>query len=297
MIEDKLLYKEFLIKKVENQMAEENLSITLKTGYSIIDDNVGGLRSGQLFYLCARPAIGKTTFMTNILYNILETKQLGENDYILFLSLESTPLEVIKKLVALKEDKEIKETINSCDFGQKAKKFIEQNNIIIYNCKDNGSYFDISQLGKILQNFYADNKHISSIFIDYFSLLDPNDGKRQQHERLSKISGTLKNIALKYNVNIFSLAQLSREYEKRASKSPTLADIKGSGSLEQDGDVIAFLYDKNTEAEENGKYLFLTIAKNRNGSTPTKNLIFDLSKGKISEMITPFRKIKESVNE
>lgn len=286
-MEDKFLFKSSLAQTIKQELEKENNSLPLKTGFELIDNNVSGLKQGQLFFACARPAIGKTTFLVNIIYNIFELKQLQEDEYILFFSLEASVLDIFKKLIALKNSSNVKNITFRKDFETQANEYANENNLIIYNRASFGSCITPIDIKNTLDILATKNKKVKAIFIDYFQLLDFDDKTKNylQHERYSKVSNELKNIALKYNVNVFSLAQLSRDYEKRASKMPTFADIKGTGSLEQDADVIAFLYDKNVSTIDNGRLLYLTLAKNRNGNTITDNLVFDLEYGKISQMV------------
>ncbi|MDC8921010.1 DnaB-like helicase C-terminal domain-containing protein [Metamycoplasma hyosynoviae] len=137
----------------------------------------------------------------------------------------------------------------------------------------------------MLSELKEKNIKIKAIFIDYFQLLDSNLFNAIEYKAQEDTSKQLKQIAKINNINVFCLAQLSREYEKRKTVIPTFSDLKGTSSIEQDADVIMFLYSQDNNIFNNNSILELqlTIAKNRNGLYNTSSLIFNTEQGKFYE--------------
>ncbi|MDC8911546.1 DnaB-like helicase C-terminal domain-containing protein [Metamycoplasma hyosynoviae] len=261
----------------------------LFTKFKSIDKFTDGLQNRQLFILAARPGVGKTTLLQNIMNNA--SKQLKADEYILFLSLELSVVDVYKRFLQIESDILTKSDINDYEPNDQIKLEFEKiktkfanKNILIFDNETN-EQITPTYIQKMLSELKERNIKIKAIFIDYFQLLDSNLFNAIEYKAQEDTSKQLKQIAKINNINVFCLAQLSREYEKRKTVIPTFSDLKGTSSIEQDADVIMFLYSQDNNILNNNSILELqlTIAKNRNGLCNTSSLIFNTEQGKFYE--------------
>ncbi|MBZ4203394.1 DnaB-like helicase C-terminal domain-containing protein [Mycoplasma tauri] len=256
----------------------------LKTNFFFIDENIGGLQPRQIYFLASRPGVGKTAFLLNLINNVL--KQIKENEYLLFFSLEVSALDIYKKFLALNSKISINltdcENLDVLPQIEEAQSFLMNKNLLIFDIDEKtNNELTTEKISEIIQTFNSKNpgKVIKAIFIDYFQILDLK-GNGLEYEKLAKASRQLRRIAKFNNLNMFVLSQLSREYDKKQTNlSPTFSDLKGSGNIEQDADVIMFLYEPQQEIISNLREPQITIAKNRNGRTSTTQLKFNDSIG------------------
>ncbi|MDC8919255.1 DnaB-like helicase C-terminal domain-containing protein [Metamycoplasma hyosynoviae] len=278
-----------LFKKYEDMKEIEKTDKILFTKFKSIDKFTDGLQNRQLFILAARPGVGKTTLLQNIMNNA--SKQLKADEYILFLSLELSAVDVYKRFLQIESDILTKSDINDYEPNDQIKLEFEKiktkfanKNILIFDNETNEQIMP-TYIQKMLSELKEKNIKIKAIFIDYFQLLDSNLFNAIEYKAQEDTSKQLKQIAKINNINVFCLAQLSREYEKRKTVIPTFSDLKGTSSIEQDADVIMFLYSQDNNIFNNNSILELqlTIAKNRNGLCNTSSLIFNTEQGKFYE--------------
>ncbi|MDC8962980.1 DnaB-like helicase C-terminal domain-containing protein [Metamycoplasma hyosynoviae] len=278
-----------LFKKYEDMKEIEKTDKILFTKFKSIDKFTDGLQNRQLFILAARPGVGKTTLLQNIMNNA--SKQLKADEYILFLSLELSVVDVYKRFLQIESDILTKSDINDYEPNDQIKLEFEKiktkfanKNILIFDNETN-EQITPTYIQKMLSELKERNIKIKAIFIDYFQLLDSNLFNAIEYKAQENTSKQLKQIAKINNINVFCLAQLSREYEKRKTVIPTFSDLKGTSSIEQDADVIMFLYSQDNNILNNNSILELqlTIAKNRNGLCNTSSLIFNTEQGKFYE--------------
>ncbi|MDD1372249.1 DnaB-like helicase C-terminal domain-containing protein [Metamycoplasma hyosynoviae] len=278
-----------LFKKYEDMKEIEKTDKILFTKFKSIDKFTDGLQNRQLFILAARPGVGKTTLLQNIMNNA--SKQLKADEYILFLSLELSVVDVYKRFLQIESDILTKSDINDYEPNDQIKLEFEKiktkfanKNILIFDNETN-EQITPTYIQKMLSELKERNIKIKAIFIDYFQLLDSNLFNAIEYKAQEDTSKQLKQIAKINNINVFCLAQLSREYEKRKTVIPTFSDLKGTSSIEQDADVIMFLYSQDNNILNNNSILELqlTIAKNRNGLCNTSSLIFNTEQGKFYE--------------
>lgn len=226
-----------------------------RTGLKPIDDVILGLFNGQLIVLAARPKKGKSALALQIALNVNKT---------IFFSLEMKARELYARILSAKTSIPSWK-IETCNLTGDEKTRIDniRNNIkdkyslkIFDNIND---YFDIvNNITKLLEH---ENKP-NLIVIDYLQLIRNAPGDNQ-NLRIAGITGTMKGLALKYNIPILLISQLSRDSEKQGKREPILSDLRDSGAIEQDADVIIFIHEtkeKNTE---------IIIAGNRKGKEGT----------------------------
>lgn len=239
------------------------------TGLRDVDDIVHGFSKGNLIVLAARPGMGKTSLALRIARNVAENKR------VMFFSLEMTCHELSTKLVSMESGIPLK-ILNDGDVPDDVwkKAFLSFKNINSVGANlmiDDSSSMTISKI----RNKIKANENIDLIVIDYLHLLSHESPTGNVLNDLSILSGNLKSLAKELDIPIICLSQLSRNCEQRADHRPNLSDLRGSGSIEQDADIVIMLYreDYYITREEfiKGKQYTNSceciIAKNRHGAT------------------------------
>ncbi|MGL5591554.1 MAG: replicative DNA helicase [Mycoplasmoidaceae bacterium] len=275
------------------------------SGYPKIDKITNGFQPGDLIILAARPGIGKTAIALNFLLNAakelmeinLKKDHTEKEKIVLMFSMEMGNLQISERLVSIQSGVDI--TVNRRGEWKGSEWLSVSDTIstlsgypIYIDDSSSLSIIDIQSKLKQLSN----NKEIKLIVVDYLQLLKGPGSKVQQINRqqeIASISRTLKSIARQYEVPIIAIAQLSRKIEERKGehRRPILSDIRESGAIEQDADIVSFLnyldeesITKNTENKNNDVMVEYIIAKHRNGATGSVDLLFKKSIGKfISE--------------
>lgn len=246
------------------------------TKFSDFDKLTSGLQKSDLILLAARPSMGKTALALTIAMNAalanntvaifsleMSKEQLGHRLLSSYSSINSQKLST-----GTLDSNEFSELVDTLKYLTKAKLYIDDTAGI--------SILELRSKARKIKNEYG----LDLIVIDYLQLMQGTPRKGADYNRqqeISEISRSLKALARELKVPILALSQLSRSVELRADKRPMLSDLRESGSLEQDADIVMFLYreeyyDKETE---NSNLAELVIAKNRNGPTTTVNLQFE----------------------
>lgn len=246
----------------------------IKTGYRDLDNMTAGLQRSDLIVLAARPAMGKTTLVTNLAYNIATIAK----ESVLFFSLEMSKEQLVDRMLADASGVDAWNirtgNLSDDDFSKLSEAMGELSEAPIY-IDDTPGMSVLEMRTKARRAMHDHN--LGLIIIDYLQLMQGNgrdNGNRVQE--VSEISRGLKLIARELNVPVIALSQLSRSVESRSPQIPQLADLRESGSIEQDADIVMFIYREayyNPETErENITDLF--IAKHRNGPTGKIELYF-----------------------
>lgn len=274
---------------------EEDRSTFLKTRYDALDKKIKDLGPGQLILIASRPGIGKTTFALNLLHQNLPYLKKKENEKVWgmgMFSLEMTNISLAGKMISIcsghpmsviekvMDGRHIEEWEQALINGAKAQ--LESTNIFL--CDD--SHITLGVLVSNIRRQVTTN-NLKVVIIDYLQLINfPLDEEKRhsavyQYQKIGIISRTLKLLALELNICIVALAQLNRKIEERITKdkSPLLSDLRESGSLEQDSDIVMFLYEEEKEEGSQQKSTLLKIGKNRNGPTGTIEFSFDKNRG------------------
>lgn len=252
IINTKNILKNIILKKKEK---------CYKTGFKKLDELIIGLKPGEISIIAGRPSTGKTSFCTSIAEYIAFKKKKK----VIFFSLEMTIKQLIIRLISsmtninsynilnnvLKKNEIIK-IIKICKEISKSKIFINDN-----------PYIDVLGICSEIKKKIPKG---GVVFIDYVQLINIGRGKDNRNLEISEVSYHLKNISKRLNIPIVLISQLNRSIELRADKNPVMSDLRESGSLEQDADLIIFLNKKNDYREdENFSIINFTIGKNRNG--------------------------------
>jgi len=244
----------------------------VRTGFPLLDKAIGGLRPGSLIIVAARPAMGKSAFVINIATNTA----INYNTHVAFFSLEMSKTEIGNRILASRssvstyalQSADIKEH----DWDQISKAMTLLSPAPFY-IDDRSGINTIEMMAKCRQ-LKNENK-LGLIIVDYLQLMNSagnrNSGNRQQE--ISEISRSLKIMAKELDVPVIALSQLSRGAEYREDRRPLLADLRDSGAIEQDADMVMFIYrDKyydNTGEKPEIEDAEIILAKNRQGETKT----------------------------
>ncbi|MFZ2619266.1 MAG: replicative DNA helicase [Alphaproteobacteria bacterium] len=232
------------------QRAEEARSkdgpVGLPTGFKDIDDKLGGLQNSDLIILAARPSMGKTAFAGNLTYNIARACQMQRGGKpVGFFSLEMSADQLASRLLCsaagVDSIKLQRGDMHDSEFGRVVAASNELAECPIYI--DDTPGLSVTALRARARRMKR-QFDIGLLVVDYLQLLRAGSGKNQDNrvQEISEISMTLKAIARELNVPVIALSQLSRAVENRDNKRPQLSDLRESGSIEQDADIVMFLY-------------------------------------------------------
>jgi replicative DNA helicase len=246
----------------------------VRTGYRDLDNMTAGLQRSDLIILAARPAMGKTTLVTNLAYNVATIAKQP----VLFFSLEMSKEQLVDRMLADASGVDSWNirtgNLSDDDFGKLSEAMGEMAEAPIFI--DDTPGLSVLEM-RTKARRAAHDQPLGLIIIDYLQLMQGsgrNDGNRVQE--VSEISRGLKLIARELNVPVIALSQLSRTVESRSPQIPQLADLRESGSIEQDADIVMFIYREayyNPETEREN-VTDLIIAKHRNGPVGKVELYF-----------------------
>ena len=257
----------------------------LKTGFTDLDKKTAGFQKGDLVIIGARPAMGKTTFAQNLAYNIANINKKG----VLFFSMEMAANEIVDRIISdiADVDNWRMRTGNLSDeeFSRVGDALGEIDELPIYI--DDTSSMTIAELRNKARRAMHDHG-ISIVIVDYLQLMAGSDryaGNRVQE--VTEISRGLKILARELEIPVVALAQLSRNVTGRDDPRPVLSDLRESGSIEQDADLVMFLhrpdYYKKPE-EEDTNITELLIRKHRHGAIGIVELYFDGAKSRFMSL-------------
>ena len=267
--------------KQAEEMFMDHQPIGLATGFTDLDRLLGGLQRGDLITLAARPGMGKTSLALSIVRNVA-----SKGASVAFFSLEMGANQLAQRLVSAESAIDIKrlrtgplyeEDLTSIGFAvehlSKGQIFIDQTAAIN----------PLSMRAKTRR--LATRQAIDLVVVDYLQLMSAR-GQENRVQEISYISRTLKELARELNVPLLALSQLSRNVEQRQDKRPTPADLRGSGAIEQDSDVVIFIYrdDFYHKDSDTPSLAEINVAKHRNGPTRTITLRFEKSSAKFANL-------------
>lgn len=250
------------------------------TGYKDLDNVLAGLQPSDLFILAARPSMGKTAFSLNLAHNVALKAKMP----VLIFSLEMSKEQLVDRLLAAESGVNAWNlrtgNLSDSDFEKigHAMGALSEAQIFI----DDSAGISVSDM-RTKARREAHQRELGLIIVDYLQLMSggarfSSDSNRVQE--ISEISRGLKGIARELNVPVIALSQLSRSVDSRSPAIPVLSDLRESGSIEQDADVVAFVYreDYYNPDTENKNITKILIKKHRNGPTGDVDLYFDREK-------------------
>lgn len=270
---------------IHNQMPYEG---GIKTGFTALDNKLGEISKGDLVIIGARPSMGKTTFAQNIAADMMINQSLP----VLFISIEMKGRQIAQRLISGIGGVELRKVLTghidpNSDDTQKvnnAALVLEKAPLMI----DDNNRATVATIRRSAKKVIAKYGKLGAIFVDYIQKVTPltkNNFGRSDKD-IGEISNELKRMAGDFDCPVIALAQLNRNLENRPNKRPVNADLKESGDLEQDADIIMFIYRDevyNKDSKEAGTAEII-IGKARNGSIGTVRLATDLSRATFADL-------------
>ncbi len=258
--------------RIFQRMDQEGTISGVPTGFNGLDDATSGFQGSELIIVAARPSMGKTAFVCNVTLNVAST-----NRPVLLFSLEQSRLELAERLLC------IHGKIDGHKLRQGELDGVEQHTLMetADGLRQMPIFIDdvagrtISQIAAIARRLKRRQGGLGLIVIDYLQLVEADERNIPREQQISSITRRMKFLAKDLDVPVVALSQLNRSVEQRQDKRPQLGDLRESGAIEQDADVVMFLHrpeaydpaDRPGEAD-------LIIAKNRHGPTPTVPLVW-----------------------
>ena len=259
--------------QVINELSLNDGNITgVTTGLETIDIKLSGLQPSQLILLAARPAMGKTALGLTMAWNAAK-----EGKSVAFFSLEMSTLQLNYRLLSMVSMIDLEQVMNGrikddeWELLFRATKQIAAKDLYV----DETPGITLSEMRSKLKRLKAE-VGVDLVVIDYLQLMQADGYQENRQNEIASISRGLKTLSKELNCPILSLAQLSREADKRADHKPILSDLRESGAIEQDADVVMLLYREDYYDEENNPNIAkVIVAKHRNGATGILDLFFN----------------------
>ncbi len=280
-------------ERLDDLHKDKNKIRGLSTGYKDLDNILAGFQKSDLFILAARPSMGKTALALNFAHNVASKL----NESVLIFSLEMAKEQLVDRLLSMESGVDAWNlrtgNLSDTDFEKIGRAMGTLSEAPIYI--DDTPGITVSDL-RTKARREAHKHPLGLIVIDYLQLMSGGGRYNTENNRvqeISEISRGLKGIARELNVPLLALSQLSRSVESRSPQIPQLADLRESGSIEQDADVVAFIYREdyyNTETDR--KHIAdIFIKKHRNGPTDNVELYFESDKQRFRSIDTKHSQI------
>lgn len=264
-------------------MSKNHSAVTgLSTGFKDLDKATAGLHEGELIILAARPGMGKTAFALNLATNAAMTTDKAVAIFNLEMSSEQLVNRMISSVGQIEGDKLKTGMLNENDWKRYTEAMSELADTNIY-IEDDASVTSPEIKAKC-RRLASSPKGLGLVVIDYLQLVTTGGRVESRQVEVSEISRAFKTMAMELKVPVIALAQLSRNAERRESNQPRLADLRESGSIEQDADLVLFLNrqdyfeTKSAENKSNIVPVDVIIAKHRRGGTGLFQILFELNK-------------------
>ncbi len=260
-------------EKTERNRSKKGGITGLHTGFENLDRLTAGLQPEELIILAARPSMGKSALAMNLALNVAKHNKEGKGGVAIF-SLEMSNEQLAARMLSTESNVE-NNKIKTGNLTSKEWQHLEggiQSLSLLNIAFDDSASVTVADIRAKCRKLSQENK-LDFVIIDYLQLIKGDEKSGNRQEEVARISRSLKQMARELKIPILALSQLSREVEKREDKRPVLADLRESGSIEQDADIVMFLYrgdyyvhdiDKKTGDVE------LSIAKNRQGMAGIK---------------------------
>ena len=266
------------IDRINELQRHKGILTGVSTGFKDLDNLTSGLQKSDLILVAARPSMGKTAFTLNIAQNVA----MKSKKNVAFFSLEMSKTQLVARVLAavagINSGRIRNGQLSQEDWGKAINALNDLAEAPLYI--DDTSGLTPQLMKKKLRRLIQEHGELGLVVVDYIQLME-NGGKKMADNRqqeVSAISRQLKIMASEFNVPLIALSQLSRGVESRADKTPMLSDLRESGSLEQDADIVAFLNRENyqdTEDTSDGVETQVIIRKHRNGELGIVKLWFE----------------------
>ncbi len=274
-----------MLNKIQEENQNSSKDITgVPSGFDALDKITNGFQKSDLIITAGRPGMGKTAFGLSVLLNAAKA---GKN--CAFFSLEMSSEQLVKRLISSIAHIGQK-TLRTGNFtNDEISRYIDANNqlehLSIY--LDDTPFITVNQIKGKCRRLYNEGK-LDIIFVDYLQIMGYSKHLQNREQQISDISRSLKGMAKEFNVPVIALAQVNRNVEKSENKRPRLSDLRESGAIEQDADIIMFLYrDKVYNPDTAYKNVAeIIIEKHRNGEQGTAYVEYNASYTHFDNSIT-----------
>lgn len=269
-----------VLRDMENAFRKGSKIIGQLSGLDALDNIIGAFEDGDLIVIAARPSMGKTSIIS-----ALVTQSILDKNGVLIESLEMPAKKIMMRLISSKSEESLsdlkKGLVRNREAFTKSMEFFASSDLIIHD----KSYPTLTELQNRIKTELRKNPNIKNVFVDHTGKIQLL-GKTREDIEIGQISSMLKKIARDYNIRVFLLQQLNRSLESRDNKRPLLSDLKNSGNIEEDADIVLGLYrdtyykkgkkpepsyEINKEVEE----AEIIILKNRDGRIGTAYVSFE----------------------
>jgi replicative DNA helicase len=261
-----------VVRNVRKMRDEGQKLVGIRSGFDILDDLASGLVSGEMYVVGARPGVGKTSFALNALCAACEHAP------VLLVSIEMRRRQLIERLISSIAG------LNSIDVRHGRLSDEQIDRMHDARARIGGGKFwladipnaNIAEITQVARQLKRKVPNLAVVAVDYLQLIRHETRGMKRQEQVADISGRLKALSGTIDVNVMALSQLNREVEGRAGKRPQLSDLRESGAIEQDADVVALIHRPDAEdPKARAGEADLIIAKNRNGPIGEATLRFD----------------------
>lgn len=275
------------VEKIEYRCNNKGSYTGVPSGYHDLDNMTAGFQNSDFIILAARPSMGKTAFALNIAQNIA----IRQNIPVIIFSLEMSKVQLAQRVVCAEAEIDAQRVrmgdLQINEWEKMGAKLNDLHAAPLYI--DDTAGVSVSDIRAKCRRFKMKNPNLGLILIDYLQLIEDRSSN-DRNQQISTISRGLKGLARELDVPIIALSQLSRKVEDRTDKRPMLSDLRESGAIEQDADVVMFIfreeyYDKENPELKNKAQII--IAKQRNGPTGSFELIFQGSTTKFKNKVNP----------
>lgn len=263
--------------KIEERYENRDSLAGVTSGFYDLDALTSGFQPSDLIIVAARPSMGKTAFCLNIGQAIALEKKLPVAIFSLEMSKEQLVQRMLCSEAAIDANRLRTGLLHNNDWNRLAMAMGKLGEAPIFI--DDSAMVSALDIRAKARRLKAEHKDLGLIVIDYIQLMQGRKQTDNRVQEVSEISRSLKTLARELNVPVIALSQLSRAVEQRQNKRPMLSDLRESGSIEQDADIVMFIYRDeyyNPESEQKGEAEII-IAKQRNGPTGTVDLLFQSS--------------------
>lgn len=259
---------------IEKNTNSDSPLVGHSTGFRDLDNLTLGLQGGDLILVAGRPSMGKTAFALSMTANFIQNQVP-----VLFFSMEMSNRSIMYRLISIISKVDLKKLQQAKDLTSDDYRKIEEAASILHNSQlyiDETSGLTPSEILSRARRLKRENPLLGLIAIDYLQLMSSDTGNDNRVTEMGDISRSVKAIAKEMDVPVVALSQLNRASESRTTKKPVMADLRDSGALEQDADLIMFpfrpeVYEKTPETAGIAQII---VAKHRNGETGMKKLHF-----------------------
>lgn len=263
-----------VMEKIRRASKSQGVVTGVATGFADLDYKTSGFQPSDLILIAARPSMGKTAFVLNIAQYVTVKKRRP----VVMFSLEMSAEQLVNRLVAMESRVDLQKIRTGDIHGNEwmeltyGAKAIADSGLII----DDTPGISVTQMRSKCRKYKLEHPDLAMIIVDYLQLMSASRQSDSRQVEISEISRSLKALARELDVPVVALSQLSRAVEKRDDKRPMLSDLRESGAIEQDADVVMFIYRDeyyNKDTEQRG-VTEIIIAKQRNGPTGTVELVW-----------------------